>query len=1255
MTAALLVPLRAGALWAPEGLTAQDGELDASLLPYVGPNGDVNPAHAPYLADDFLRQPFAEDTLHLRPGLHLFWSMPSALTVGLHRPGATGAAVDAFPALPNRWLVIRRNPAPTRWWIESDYLFPDAEAAAGEASGAPAYPVHGDRRQERPYRYLGRSWNETDPRPSPGTPTDYLDRLVAPGWGTPLWSAAYAGCRTSFGIVDPDHAQHVDVAVTYEIFGWHADPAHDPLPGVLSAATQDPWLAVADELDWVVDAGTTAPPGTRTVTCARLHVPAGAADGSTAHESLRPGLVAVGSTGSEALAALLAHHQGPGATRSTETHLEALAVQPDLEHRALDLDLALEDLRHTAGFRPVPSGHLWEIVRSDDDQGDQVPLPPALATALHRLNQAQGAYDHATADVARLREQVYLDWASYLRSAYPPVGEPTRLPHPDHLRRLVETHDLDVLHAALDRAGHLQVIPHRHGSTRVSARGGLAEQVAGSVREVRSLLEGGATPLLLQARPAPRYWQPLNPVVLVEGPAATLSALHEPDTALPCLPVTVTSFPPTDLELIGALDTLVTSHGVGTSTSDGAAWHPLTLEWEAEVRPTAVAGFDPHRPGPYPEDYVLRGYDLPRDSADLRLRGPNPPRGAPRLLSGRTLLTTAGATVLAVRLGAYLARRYLADRGGAPEPGSDPASYFDAHQDDVLAWFAALASPSEADAVVLESWHRLQATPVQAQSLAGFNDALLQRRRGYQLPVDDPLGFPEYRAFTVRVAAALGDAPRLTPVPDDPFTPIRAGQLALVRLRLVDVFGRSVDLVSGDSAPVLVAAETMQAPGGPSDQVWLPPRLSQPARLRARFLSAARDDLEANAHPETTPICGWLMNNALDRSIMLFDADGHALGAVGVDARWRPAPDRPGSIPQQITNPHLRQVAQHLLALSPADLAAVLDEIETSLEAIAPDSFAQHRATALLIGRPIALIRVELGLELHGRPVTDVGPRSLAGDLALRDEPGSGPAPSLGWDDRAAHRRDTRGVEGVRFPVRLGEHARLSDGVVGFWPEDGAGRHQGSLQVPRGPAPASPIELTVSGRPRRVAVLMDPRAQLHCTTGILPTKVLTLPPEHIAEALRRIDATFLVAPVLSDADRLELGMPTEPGFAWSWLDVTPTGPVELNAHPVVRRDDVLSAMGDLPRVWEAMVDAGWVRTLADGSGLAEVLPTSGRTRLAGQPAHADERADTALARLSRSLAAPDPSARFGRSLRLREGYLRLRPASTRTPAAHDET
>ena len=328
-----------------------------------------------------------------------------------------------------------------------------------------------------------------------------------------------------------------------------------------------------------------------------------------------------------------------------------------------------------------------------------------------------------------------------------------------------------------------------------------------------------------------------------------------------------------------------------------------------------------------------------------------------------------------------------------------------------------------------------------AQSLSGFNEALLMHKQTLQLPIADPLGFQDAQDFTKAVQGAVGESNCSAPQPHNDFHPIRTGLLRIRELRVVDTFGRVQNLALKDHK--VMATEIMTTPANPH-LVFLPPRLVQPARLNFRWLAAeggdpsSGDEPEMNAHPETTPICGWFLPNNLDNSLMVYDNTGQALGSISaLERKWIPAPGT-SILPNEDWNVHLRTLVTHLLHVpdpkdeGPAFLEDFLSGIEGALERIDPENFAQHEALALLMGRPIAVVRAVVNLELRGQPAinqdwnvfrTDIE-RDLKRELTQADGSASQPA-----------ERETDAVDRVRFPIRLGDDRQLNDGLVGYWKE----------------------------------------------------------------------------------------------------------------------------------------------------------------------------------------------------------------------------
>ncbi len=509
------------------------------------------------------------------------------------------------------------------------------------------------------------------------------------------------------------------------------------------------------------------------------------------------------------------------------------------------------------------------------------------------------------------------------------------------------------------------------------------------------------------------------------------------------------------------------------------------------------------------------------------------------------------------------------------------------------------------------------AQPALAQALSGFHQQLLGWRRIPHLPIDDPIGFAEQRALARdAIAPAVGPENRHAPLPFHTFHPIRSGDLELADLWLIDTFGQ-VQAIDVDR---VVRSETLADSRG-GRRVGLPPRFSQAARLDVRFLSprpATGDsaghpaaaftpsllthggDLEEmNSHPATSPICGWIVPNNLDNSLEVHAADGRRLGTVDQGARWRQAAGGEGArLIGDIRDRHLRRLASHLCRTTdsdppPADVADLRDAIESALDQIEPETLGHHDARALLTGRPLALVRVAVDLVLQRPPAVRVDIEALGREL-------QGGA------------RDSAAFERVRVPVRIGEHLAFEDGVVGFWVEEAPGvlsetfyapQSRPDLDDPRisvnaAGRPAVEIEVAAGDPPRIVWVLLEPHGALHATCGLAPTRVLRVPEDQWVPALRRIGVSFLVAPVITPAARLELALPREPGFRWSWLDLEDDGRWRrVDSVRVVRRRDVERAWPTGPRLWTALLGAGWLRLVKGRPDLARVLPREERKEI----------------------------------------------------------
>lgn len=494
--------------------------------------------------------------------------------------------------------------------------------------------------------------------------------------------------------------------------------------------------------------------------------------------------------------------------------------------------------------------------------------------------------------------------------------------------------------------------------------------------------------------------------------------------------------------------------------------------------------------------------------------------------NGSYLSEHAGQFIAWLKPQIYDLARFYADTNVPDERRTD--AYLQRHLDQLVAWYQLEIQRAIQMVVMAEAHRKLAGSNYLSQSLGGFNAALLMHRQTMQLPVSDPLGFKEYQDFARGVRDAVLNATTSAPDPSGDFSPVRSGAMQLNRLRLVDTFGQVLDV----SCETVTTTNLLTTPGS-EHLLTIPPRLVQPARLNFRWLSAAHGDAEMNDHPAATPVCGWVLPNNLDNSLMVYDGDGRALGSVSPLAGWRPAPGQAAVSPGEIGNEHLQKMVKHLIAQGEAFLDDFISTVNSALDGIEPENFAQHQGMALLVGRPLALVRATLGWELQGAPAVNQSWEAFRRDL-----------------NRGG--RATDNFTRVQFPVRVGEYRQLNDGVVGYWKEFGDTYEGGVFYAPQSHAVGSDrirthadvkteadapvaINLAPDSPPQTIALLLDPRGNVHATTGIVPTKAINIPPDMYKDALHNIQVTFLSAPILTDLGEIRLPLPAKTGYRWAWL------------------------------------------------------------------------------------------------------------------------
>lgn len=1259
----LVAPIQVDALVLDRPTAVVGADMDFASMPWSDGSHDHN-VNIPNLAAYANSEPFTEGSLLLSPGTHLHWSLPDALTRGSTEPRdwAPHPVNDIyFPPAPNRWLVRRRGGGERAWIVESDYVWPLAEttlATDRTDRSAITFPAVNPAPGTPPFVRIGRQF----PADAPLAPGEYLpDRgavLTCAGFGDPAFGALYANCRTVFGMRDEAPATG---RVEYEVIGWYGHRPGGGLPKEPLACfatwssrckavelrsrlnaeevekkpletplePEERLRAVAlflrDAFGWTVNGS--APLPAQMICYGRVTIDAAKADEPAVQDG-QVDAIGLGHTGAEALGALLADAlSGKDRNRrnAVERRLESLRLQPLLRDDPADLVPRFDEVRHRAQFGTVTRQKVWQTAPvnisgtagGSPRAGDAATLPADVVHAFHALNVAQHRYSMAKAEIESLRMRLYCDWQCWMIARYQRDDRPEGFVIDVNALAEIIRRDSAALNARIARLG---VLPQQDQQP---AAGTLAHDLWTTKHAAdRRLAAAGAADASLAGlsavqAPGPRFVRPSDPVVAITHPLAQPTRRHGSDgPACLCLSDIVH---PRDVS--GAADFVamavrirqkVDDEGleIAISTQGRYSWNPFRLEWEVEVAPLRqsdeAAGLD-LSPDIFADSYEMRpeGHDLLSTQEQ-----PRSPRFA--TLRGRTILTSRAGTALADAVKSYAE--------GAGDSEAEPLPTLRA-----AARLAGLLRP-------------------QTQSLGGLTDALAGLHGEIQHPIADPLGFFEDKDLTAAVAWALAGFAAPSPRPDEPFAPIRNGWMSIQSLRLVDTFGRAATLTPRRIA----AAETFRRSDPDGEAVrWVPlaPRFAQPSRLAVDWVSAIDDDIETYSQ-SSTPVLGWLTVSHVDRGqVAVHAAGGRPLGRIAGDGRWFPAPgsdDAPAS-PGEIAQPNLGAIVRWLSSRAdgPEFMDAFSRTLEGALDSINPSDLDDHESRALLTGRPIAVVRCRVGIELLGLPLE--GRR---------------------WSDLIARiagaRPNTRRAEAVRFPVRIGEHARIGDGVLGYWVEE-APAHPGAPPFrdgafrsvwPDAPGERPDIrpggeELTLAAgdAPLTLTLLFDPRAALHVSCGVLPTETLRIPPTHYRAQMGRIGFTHLVASALTPSSVLELTLPEVAGGEWSWISRAPDGWHELPAGPRVRRDAVLTAWPQGGgQLLDVLTGLGWLAPEDVGDGF--------RLRPPATPDAAGSRLDayggaatvlTTLERLSVGIRRPTMEPRLDAPSELREGWIRLRP------------
>jgi len=1294
----LMVPIHLDALFLQNDQSVLEAMADFTRLPFFNGERDVNPDIA-NISEEIVLPPFQNKNLHLKAGIHLHWALPDALTKTMNPQLQHNQPIN-FPPVPNRWLVTRNEgDATTQWIIESDYLYPENTDNNMGSVNIP-YPPDLANGKRQPFRYLGRkmplaAWlnkeNQND---------EYYTPLTAVGYGEPTFAAFYPNCHSVFGFHDGDIKELQNNSLSYDVIGWYSNLQQDYLKTFIThfnntyqgtaADKQNKLLnAIKTEFKWTIADKSQSFPE-QMVCYARLSFQL---EGEAQNGETQIPQIAVGNTGTEALSAYLAQTIDHTNKSTIEDQLEALHLLAGLEHRQLDIGPKFNEARHEKGFHAVLAGSLWTIRyetqasqanAADAHAREQVTLPDEMAHPLNTLNICQQAYDRAWHEIETLRHQLFSDWYKYMLCAYPPDDSRDDYPDIDEVKHYIKVKGINPLNDKVSatgelRGGEIDPATKQFITASASKPNSLAAKLATAINNLQTQVENynNENNLIeltytLKKISSPRYWQPNEPVVMITGDAAKYTPRHgqdgrlREDDLLECQIFSISSSIKDNLSQIRDQITVIKNNikdneeHIAFNTWKQQPWHPFLLEWEVEVLPSKYQGNLHPNSRAYDNRFLTSNYILEENQPDLSIKPGSRFSKAANVYSGHCILTPYASIKLKKEIEVYLTEKkafgtenvleqYFAENSG--ETQSDNYLSQNGNIEKVKQWYeskylASKTAQQKAEDPIYTTicaYEQLQTINAISQALGGFNAGLLMHKQTMQLPIADPLGFADYQPFANEVRQAVQNNFKVAPLPLNDFNPIRSGVMNILRLRLIDTFGQ----IKTDFDPQeLITTEKMVPPpnsGWGRHWILLPPRLVQPARLNFRWLAAAsQGEPEMNDHPATTPICGWMLPNNLDNSLMFYDHNGKLLGLINQNAEWQPAPGSDVQIAiEDIPNIHLQKVVERLTIAEETDtqvitrkqsfLSHFITVLDSALEHIDPENFAQHQDLALLMARPIAVVRASVNLELQGLPAIHKGWNVFRQDMQRLT-------------------RETDKFTQVKFPIRIGEYQQLNDSLIGYWQEND-GVLSDRFYAPQSAGVDDPqikthsqeplnLTQTIADAPQILTMLMEPTGKVHATCGILPTKAIDIPPDQYKKAVQNIEITFLSTPILTDQGKIHLPLPNEGDYHWSWLAKERDTWQEVSSIGTVQKQVFMTIFPeDGEAIWERLVQKGWIVKLDTSK--ARVKPKDQRLEAALGEDMKDKELQIEDILDSGHIGPVNVQATFAAPQEIREGWLKL--------------
>jgi hypothetical protein len=413
-----------------------------------------------------------------------------------------------------------------------------------------------------------------------------------------------------------------------------------------------------------------------------------------------------------------------------------------------------------------------------------------------------------------------------------------------------------------------------------------------------------------------------------------------------------------------------------------------------------------------------------------------------------------------------------------------------------------------------------------SQSLFGFNEALTGLKNTLQLAI---VNFDENNTLQT-LASDLNDiidGHNKYEIDNNAYKqanylPLSGGLLKINELKIIDAFGRHIDVPKNN----LAVAGSLTVTDKDITNLYIAPRITHPTRLNAQWTPSEST--------KPSPIAGWLMPNFIDQSIWLFSNKGEALGELlSMVKKWKKVPGSAwDSFETAIENlPITFQKVATYFYNDAKNVSTFLNETKLLLSTNQPDNHRSLSANALFLGTPLAVADLELSLELEGLPPIDYSEASIHEELkeAITDN-----ASSDVFNEKNKFKR-CQGLSDVKVPVLIGNTDHVGDGLMAYLINDTQKDYSKCYYANEEQA------LQLNGQKLKLTLVFDPRNNIHFHTGLLPVKQLQLAPEHYGSAIQNMQLAISVGSVLvasgysaQNKQAIKMPLPATAKAQWEW-------------------------------------------------------------------------------------------------------------------------